>query len=222
MQKSSHKVIKILGLFLLCVAVIVGSYQVTSAWFIDESVTSNGKPNINVIGTIDLDVITNFDFYNLALAPDTIYTTDQNSDDIGTYIGTSTKNNIKDIYIRTKFTTNRSELTLFFDGNLTSKTTFDPDDDTLEDKWVYNETDGYYYYLGAVGSTKIKFNTGYKVDNTLNNAPTTNNAGEEVDINMLFEAIQRPYGAYKYDTSWSTAPEIFKDFAAYDSGVAWR
>ncbi|MBQ7351451.1 MAG: hypothetical protein IJW59_01085 [Clostridia bacterium] len=219
-KASKFRLLWVFAIVAICIGLIVGSYTVTVAWFSDESVTSNGDI-IKVIGTIDLDVTTNFDFYNLALAPDTIYTTDQDGNDIGTYIKTSSQNNIRDVYVRVSFETNRSELSLFFDeGKLTTTTTYTSD---LDNKWFYNSADGYYYYLGAVGGVdSVKFNAGYKVDNTLNNAPSTNNAGENVDIQIIVDAIQRPYGAYKSDTDWATAPEVFKDFCAADSGVAWR
>lgn len=201
-RKSHTKIYQILGILVLCVALVLVTYNVTTAWFLDQSITSNGKPKISIIGTIDLDVTTNFDFYNLTLAPDTIYTTDQSGNDIGTYISTSAENNIKDVYIRAKFTTNREELTLYI----------------TDEKWVYNATDQYYYYLGAVGSTDVQFNAGYSVDNTL----TNDKGNDDVSIEIIVDAIQRPYGAYKEESTWSTAPEIFKDFAATDSGVPWR
>ena len=213
--KKITKVYQILGTLLLCIALVLLSYNVTSAWLLDESKTSNGTPYIKVIGTIDMVVTTNFDFYNLALAPDTIYETDQNGTDIGTYIRTSTDNNIREIYVRVKFTTNRSELSLYFDGNFTTETVYDED---IENAWVYNDVDGYYYYLGGVGSNDVQFNAGYKVNNSLHNGV----ADSDVTISMVFDAIQRPYGAYKADEDWLSAPDIFKDFAAYDSGVNWR
>ena len=80
-------------------------------------------------------------------------------------------------------------------------------------KWVYNSTDGFYYYLGGLGNTKIQFNAGYATDNTFTNAK----AYSDVSIKLEVEAIQRPYGAYK--AVWTTAPQIFNDFAKTDSGV---
>ena len=220
-KPSKFRFLYVIAVIILCIGVVVGSYTATLAWFTDESITSTGDVDILIVGTIDLDVTTNFDFYNLALAPDTIYTTDQNGSDIGTYIKTSAKNNIRDVYIRVRFETNRSELTLYFtEGQVTTTTTYSS---SLNNKWFYNSADGYYYYLGKVGNTvPVLFNAGYKVDNTLNNAPDTNNAGEDVDITIVVDAIQRPYGAYKSDTDWATAPEVSKDFCAADSGVAWR
>lgn len=222
-QKSNfnRKIYLAITVILLCLSVILLTYNVTMAWFVDESITSSGKPNITVIGTIDLNVQSNFDFYNLALAPDTVYVKDQNNQDIGTYLKTTTTNDVSQVYVRIRYTTTRSdkllqedinceELTLYFDDNFTTETTYTSD---LIGKWVYNNLDGYYYYLGGVGNTYIQFNAGYSTDNTLNN----DKAYSSVDIKLEIEAIQRPYGAYK--AVWTTAPQIFNDFAKADSGV---
>ncbi|MGN0960590.1 MAG: hypothetical protein ACI4PF_00155 [Christensenellales bacterium] len=220
-NNKSFKIYQIIGIVVLCLSLIMISYRVTTAWFMDESVTSNGEPNISIIGTIDLDVTTNFDFYNLALAPDTIYTTDQDGADIGTYLKTSTNNDIREVYVRIKYTKTRNdstlgaevdcpELTLYFDGNLTTATTYSM---AVNNMWVYNSTDGYYYYLGSIGSINTQFNAGYATDNTFNNAK----ASSQVYIKLEVEAIQRPYGAYK--AVWDTAPTIFNEFALADSGV---
>jgi len=213
-QKKKNLIVlyQSIGILLLCVAVILISYNVTVSWFMDESITSNGDPNIVKIGTIDLDVTTNFNFYNLVLAPDTYYTTYEEGEDTksyGTYISTASKNDIESIYVRVKFTTNRSELTLYFDPeNITTSSSYDEDDDF--EKW-YLHTDGYYYYIGSVGSSEIEFNAGYHVDNTLDNSK----AYEDVRIEFVFESIQRPYGAYQ--ALWETAPTIFNEFALADN-----
>lgn len=212
-KKSIGKLYQILGIALLCILVVYLSFNVTTAWFMDESITSNGKPNIMIIGTVDLAVSSNFDFYNLVLAPDTYYTTYVDNGiprSYGTYLTTSESNDVQSIYVRTKFYTNRSELTLHFENNLTTNTTYDESKDL--NKW-YLHTDGYYYYIGSVGSTPVEFNAGYHVNNTLRNEI----AQEEVTIEFIFESIQRPYGAYK--ALWDTAPTIFKEFALGDSGV---
>lgn len=218
--KNRWKWYQLIGITVLCFVFVMLSYNITSAWFMDESTTSNGGANIDVIGTIDLEVTSNFDFYNLALAPDTVYTTDQKGVDIGTYLCTSTKNNIKEVYVRIKFTNTRedgaggshincTELALYFNNNLTTATSYTS---TENNKWVYNSADGYYYYLGKVGTTKVQFNAGYITDNTITNS----SAGSKVNIRMVVEAIQRPYGAYK--SAWETAPTIFNSFALADSG----
>lgn len=220
-RKSHFKIYQVIGILVLCIALVLVTYNVTTAWFLDQSITSN-KPNISIIGTVELDVTTNFDFYNLALAPDTIYTEDQLGNDIGTYIRTADATDIhnstdnKAIYIRVKYITNRSELTLYFNpSKYTTATTYSSSE---KEKWVYNASDNYYYYLGAVGDTAIQFNAGYAVDNTLSNE----DSNDDVSISITVDAIQRPYGAYKEEVTWEDAPVIFKDFAADDSGVAWK
>jgi len=198
-QKSRlRKLYQIVGMLVLCISLIALSYNFTMAWFMDQSVTSNGEPNVTIIGTIDINVTTNFNFYNLALAPDTTYYVDGNGKDISTKICTSTKNDIKTVYVRVKFISNRDELTLVFEeGN----------------KWIYNDADEFYYYLGEVGNTDVMFNKGYHVDNSLNNSK----ANAPVNLTFQIEAIQRPYGAY--DAVWTTAPEAFDEFARENSGV---
>jgi len=158
-----------------------------------------------------LSVETHFNFYNLVLAPDTLYT--ENIEDgkavsYATRIRTSNDNDTGTIYVRAKFTTNRPELTLHF-NKFTDATTYNDD---LEGYWCYNSSDQYYYYLGEVGSTDIIFNSGYYVDNTLNNSK----ANADVEINFVFESIQRPYGAYH--AVWKSAPGIFDSFASSNSG----
>ena len=215
--KSRHyKVYQFLGIVLLCLILFFLSYQFTMAWFVDQSTTSNGEPNILVVGTVDLRVQTNFNFYNLVLAPDMVYTEnieDGQSVSYATRLTTSTKNDTGSIYVRAKFYTNRPELSLHF-TNLTTATSFVDEEtgDTESGKWFYNEEDDFYYYLGSVGTSEVIFNAGYYVDNTLDNSK----AGDEVEINFTFEAIQRPFGAYS--VVWDSAPTIFDEFAVLDSG----
>ena len=183
----------------------------TFSWLRDETITSNGSPNMTVIGTIKLQTVTNFNFYNLTLAPDTTYTTDNTSADIGTYIKTATENDIQDVFVRVKFTTNRSELTLYFDSSkVTTSATYSASDNN---KWYYNSTDEYYYYIGTISSSFTQFNAGYTVDNTLNNSK----AGADVEIEFIFEGLQKPYGAYH--SEWSTAPTIFTTYANNVTGA---
>ena len=211
-ERSNTKLYQVIGIALLCFAVLIPSYNFTSAWFLDESITSNGDPTILVVGTVDLDVKTDFNYFNLVLAPDTIYTTDTidgNTVDYSTQIHTSEDNDVKTVYVRAKWTTNRSELTLYFTGNTTTVNSYT--EATSKNKW-YLHTDGYYYYIGEVGSTDIMFNAGYRVDNSLNNDV----AKEEVEMEFVFETIQRPYGAYK--AVWTTAPEVFNTFARQNTG----
>lgn len=231
MNKSSKKtnmtlMYRIIGIAVLCVSLVMVSYNVTLAWFMDESVTSN-SPNVLLIGTVDLEVNTNFDFYNLALAPDTYYTSgviDGENVSYATTIKTTTKNDVRDIYVRAKFITSLPQLSIYFDGNLLqSDETYDS---SAVGNWYYNEAkdtngdgttdtgDGYYYYIGSVDTTAITFNAGYHVNNSISNEI----AKDQVTIDFIFESIQKPYGAYIAE--WPNAPQIFKDFAAADSGVS--
>lgn len=211
-NKRSNGLYQIIGILLLCVSVFALSFSITSAWFTDKSVTSNGEPNILIVGTVDLDVTTFFNFYNLVLAPDTLYLSDVINGETKSYkttVRTSDENDVRTIYVRAKFTTNRSELSLYFE-NLTTATTYNPA--TCLGKW-YLHTDGYYYYIGAVGGEDVTFNTGYYVNNELHNDV----AKEAVELEFVFESIQRPYGAYK--EVWPGAPTVFNQFALADAGV---
>ena len=87
-KKNGKRLYQVIGMALLCVLVVYMSYTATTAWFLDESITSNGKPNIMIIGTVDLDVKSNFNFYNLSLQPDYTYTVDKEGSEIGTYVRT--------------------------------------------------------------------------------------------------------------------------------------
>ena len=207
---TRKRVYQILGIVLLCVAIIIATYNVTYAWFRDKSVTSN-KPEIAIIGSIGLDVTTNFKFQNLALAPDTTYTKDCNNDSLATKIKTSDKNDIDDVFVRVKFVTNRSEITLHFGNNITTSSDY-TNSATDENKWYYNSIDGYYYYIGSIGTTNITFNEGYTVDNTLNNAK----AGAPLQMTFYVEGLQKEFGAYLAE--WQTAPTIFKTYARQKTG----
>lgn len=218
MRKTNKRSIKlayqVLGILFLCVSLIVLTYRVTLAWFQDTSTTSNGVPSVEVIGTIDVDVRVGnnnaFEFDNMTLAPDTLYynpTPNGTDIDYATYIKAGTNNNIGNIYVRVKYTCNRDEISLYFDES------------DGESKWVYNfeDTDnddvadtGFYYYLGSVGEDEIVFNDGYRVNNKLHNGI----AGSAVNMSIIVEAIQRPYGAYVAE--WPNAPEEFVNFAAGD------
>jgi len=220
---QAKRIYQIIGIALLCILLVICSYGVTLAWFVDQSITSNGSPSILVVGTVDLNVRTNFNFYNLVLAPDTLYK--ENIEDgqtvsYATTVSTGAKNDTGNIYVRARFSTNRPELSLYFE-NLTTETNYE----NAINNWYYNEEidsnndgtpesgDGWYYYIGSVGATSITFNSGYYVDNTLHNGV----AGETVTIDFVFEAIQRPYGAY--NAVWTSAPSVFDDFASQDKIV---
>lgn len=216
------KIYQIIGLMILCIVLILLAYNFTLSWFMDESTTSS-NPSNTVVGTIDMELTTNFDFYNLVLAPDTIYTTDQDGQDIGTYIRTADSSaggdhDVGGVYVRIKPTITKKgvdcdEFSLYFSSDrITTSSPSSTYTDNDSNMWVYNASDGYYYYLGVVGSTNVPFNTGYKTNNSFTNAI----AGDEVNIRFEIYAIQRPYGAYK---TWTSAPTLFSTFAATDSGV---
>lgn len=221
-NKNKFKLYQIIGMLLLCLSLIMGTFSLTTAWFRDESVTSNA-PNIAIVGTIGLDITTNFNFKNLVLAPDTTYTVDRDNNDIGTYVKKSADNNIDGAFCRVKYDYYRErqpeeelnfepdELTLYFGNNkITESTSYTGDD---LGKWYYvgpgeAGDPGYYYYIGIIRESSIQFNAGYTVNNKLYNVI----AGVPVDITFTFEAIQWQYGAYH---DWdSESPQIFKEYAA--------
>lgn len=204
----------IVVVLLLLVAFVWGVVRVTASWLQDSSTTSNPDPSVSVVGTLDLDITTNFQLRNLTLAPDTTYLVDKYGEDIGTYIKTSEKHNIDGAYVRVKYTSTRDEITLFFDSDkYTTATTYS---ESQENKWFYNEADGFYYYIGYVDDIGTQFNAGYYVDNTLDNTK----AGEPCQITLYFETIQRQYGASATDDSWkNTSPKIFKDFVEKDNTI---
>lgn len=219
-KNDKRKVYQIFGILLLCFALVsIFSYS-TVSWLMDQSTTSNGEPNIVLVGTLDLDVTTNFKFKNLALAPDTTYTTDQSGEDIATYIKTSTLHDIDGAYVRIRFTTTRKNvgdssyidnsdlLSLYFVGNLTTATTYS---DSTKNKWFYNSSDNYYYYIGGIYSSNIMFNRGYKTSNTMQNIY----ADADVRLEFIVESIQRQYGASA--EVWNTAPQIFKTMVTTES-----
>ena len=225
-KKNKYWLYQVIGILLLCISLIMGTYSLTTAWFRDESITSNGAPNIAIIGTIGLDITTNFNFKNLVLAPDTTYTQDRDNNDIGTYIKKSADNDIDGAFCRVKFEYGRElqpeedetftpdELTLYFgNGKITDSTTYSDSD---MGKWYYVGSGeagdpGYYYYIGIIREASIQFNAGYTVNNKLYNVI----AGVDVDIKFTFEAIQWQYGAYH---EWdSESPDVFKQYALHIS-----
>ena len=220
-NKKNHKlnIYQVIGICLLCIT-LASLTGFTVSWFMDQSTTSNGSPNITVIGTLELDIQTNFNFYNLSLQPDYTYIVDKEDKPIGTYVRTSpAKHNIDGAFVRIKYTTERKLsgdtewvnnldlLTLHFaEDKFTTDTTYT---NSARNKWVYNESDGYYYYIGSVFNDYVEFNKGYttsyKIGNEYKNA--------QVKIDFVVETIQRQYGAYK--EVWDTAPTIFNSFV-YD------
>lgn len=219
-ENTNKKKFQIIGILVLCLMFIAIMSSMTVAWFMDESETSNGEPNITLIGDLELDVTTNFKFNNLALAPDTIYTTDQGGNDIATYLKTSANHDIDGAYARVKYETTRKLvgttteidnldiLSLYFVDNLTTSTTYD---NSSKNKWVYNNDDEYYYYLGGIYNKNIMFNRGYRTSNTMTNEV----ADANVSITITVDAIQRQYGAS--DAVWTTSPQVFKDMVAVES-----
>lgn len=208
MHKNKNKrIYQILGVCLLCIAIVYLVYDVTAAWFLDSSTTSNGDANITIIGTLELDVQTNFNFYNLSLQPDYTYEVDKEGNAIGTYVRTkSPDHNVDGAFVRIKYTTRRKVegSTEWVDNSDLLMLYFHPD---MAAKWVYNSADDYYYYLGSVFTDYVEFNKGYttsyKIGNEYKNA--------QVEIDLQVESIQRQYGAY--DKVWPTAPAAFDNFA---------
>lgn len=210
---------QILGIVLLCFSLIIIFSNFTIAWLMDDSTTSN-TDDLLLIGTLDLDVKTNFKFKNLALAPDTIYTTDISGNDIGTYLKTTTIHDIDGAYVRVKFSTERKlagtttyvdnsdVLSLYFGDNITTSTTYNA---SSQNKWFYNASDDFYYYLGGVYDTNVQFNKGYKTSNIINNTLSDAN----VRITLSFDTVQRQYGATV--ANWTTAPEIFLSMVEAES-----
>jgi hypothetical protein len=208
-RKSSENILKVCRIalaVLFALGLTVLSYRVTTAYFMDESTTSTGEPNIVIVGTINLEVNTNFNFENLALAPDTLYT----GSDVQTTIATGTTNDIKTVYVRVKFENTSERLSIVI-NKLATNGNVDYNSAQHENHWILGD-DGYYYYLGEIGSTPTIFNEGYKTDNSFHNGI----AGEPVELTITVEGIQRPYGAY--DSLWQTAPQLFKSFAQTNSG----
>lgn len=210
-QKSKLNYLYYLVLvIILLVAFVWGVVRVTASWLEDESTTSNPDPSVSIIGTLDLEITTNFNFRNLVLSPDTTYLVDKDGEDIGTYIKTSEAHNIDGAYVRVRYTSSRPELTLYFDSRyFTTATAYS---EAQENHWVYNPDDDFYYYIGHIDDDFTQFNAGYYVDNTIDNTK----AGEDCQITLYFETIQRQYGASAHDADWSTSPKIFQDFVEKD------
>lgn len=219
-DNKNRKIFSLLGIIALCISFVAIISSFTISWLTDESTTSNGEPNITYVGELDLTCTTNFKFSNLALAPDTIYTTDQNGQDIATYIKTSDIHDIDGAYVRVKFETYRKSsdsntsvnnldlLDLYFDGNLTQVSEYN---EATKNRWYYNADDGYYYFIGGIYSADVKFNAGYKTSNTMTNLV----ADDDVTIEFTIECIQRQYGAS--ESVWLLAPQIFADMAVVES-----
>ncbi len=223
--ENKRKIYVVASLVLIVVAVLSLFSSFTFSWLMDESVTSNGEPNIAFIGDLELDVTTNFKFKNLAFAPDTVYTLDQDMQDIATYIKTNNSHDIDGAYVRIKFETTRRNsgattytdnldlLNLYFDGNLTTSTSYAT---SSKQKWYYNINDNYYYYLWGVYDDNVMFNKGYKTSNTMTNEV----ANADVLITFTIDAIQRQYEASSM--AWTTAPQIFKDMVADESRYIYQ
>ena len=211
---------QILAIIIACLIFLAIISSITFAWLMDDSTTSNGDPDITLIGDLDLDVTTNFKFKNLALAPDTTYVVDQDGNDIATYIKTSDSHDIDGAYVRIKYETTRRNvgdtdyidnldlLQLYFVDNYTTSTTYD---NSSRNKWVYNATDNFYYYLGGVYGNNVMFNRGYKTTNIMTNVV----ANADITITLTVDSIQRQYGAS--DAVWTTSPQVFKDMVAEES-----
>lgn len=208
-KKSQNFIVLIV---LLCVAIIGTFTQVTLSWLMDTSTTSSNN-NYMLVGTVDLDVETNFNFRYMALAPDTEYLVDTSGNSMETTIKTSAKHTADGAYVRIKFECDRDELTLLFADNKITNTTATTYSASFSNRWIYNTGDQYYYYLGYVAGTAVQFNMGYYVDNTLVNSKS----GEDCNVHFTIEAIQRQYGAS--NATWTTSPAIFKSFVTTDEGI---
>lgn len=218
--ENKRKIYIIASLVLITIALLSLISSFTFSWLMDESTSTNGEPNVSFVGDLELNVTTNFKFKNLAFAPDTVYTTDQDLQDIATYIKTNDSHDIDGAYVRIRFETTRKNsgatttvdnldlLNLYFDGNLTNDTSYST---SSKKKWFYNIDDDYYYYLWGVYDVNVMFNKGYKTSNTMTNEV----AGADVTITFTIDAIQRQYDAS--DTVWTTAPQIFVDMVADES-----
>ncbi len=82
-------------------------------------------------------------------------------------------------------------------------------------RWIYNDADGYWYYVGYVnGTLSATFITGYIVGDV--------GGIEDIQIVIKAEGIQRKYLAY--EDLWQTASETWKtEIAKYDvaTGADW-
>lgn len=213
---------QILTIIIACLIFLAIISSITFAWLMDDSTTSNGDPDITLIGDLDLDVTTNFKFKNLALAPDTTYVVDQDGNDIATYIKTSDSHDIDGAYVRIKYETTRRNigdtdyidnldlLQLYFVDNYTTSTTYN---NASKNKWFYNSADNYYYYLGGVYHANVMFNRGYRTTNMMTNVV----ANANVTITITVDSIQRQYGAA--EAIWDTSPQIFKDMVMDESAT---
>lgn len=171
---------------LLSTILIYNSINLTIAWFYESKYTSK----IEVIGTIDLTVVTNFTFDNNILIPCTTYSNKP------TTIAVSSTNNIGNAFVKVKFESNSDQVELY----------------GVSSDWVYNDNalDPCYYYIGLVNTTPITFNTGYVVGGNF----TNNDVGFGVVVTFTVYGLQSEYGAYAYE--WPDAPT---EFNTYASGV---
>lgn len=76
---------------------------------------------------------------------------------------------------------------------------------TVADGWTTLQTDGYYYYNGALSAgNSIDFIDSIEIPTTLTNA----DAGKTFAVSVIVEAIQQANGAAS--SVWSTAPTTWK------------
>ena len=214
---------KLIFMFVAVISSLLLVVEIALAWFMSSSFTDNSDTGVKVIGRIDLVVEYDFSFYNDALSPDTYYLENKTKDKpTATTIKTADTNNIDGVFVKVKFITNTSQLSLYFDGNLlaSSVTSYDSscdnnwylssyieatDETTGETRYTYE-----YYYIGLVGNTAVTFNKGYYVNNHIDNSY----AEDDVYIKMEVYGLQSQYDAYLYETDWLDAPDLFKDYAA--------
>ena len=225
-MEKRKDIYKLIFVIVAVLSMMVIALEISFAWFMSNSMTDNSGTGVKVIGTIGLDVTYDFSFYNDALSPDTYVLTDKQGDDIATYIKTSSANNIDGVFVKVKFMTNIAQLSLYFDeDDIISDEVVTYASSTCDDRWILSmtETQGSgtsaiyiyeYYYVGKIGSTNVTFNTGYYVNNHINNSHAKNG----VYIKMEVYGLQSQYGAYLEDEDWQTAPTIFKTYASLATG----
>ena len=223
-MKDNVKNYKLIFIAVAIISSVLLILEISFAWFMSNSMTDNSDTGVKIIGTIDLDVTYDFSFYNDALSPDSYILGNKSGNNISTLIKTTGDNNIDEVFVKVKFITNISQLSLHFDGNLLSNSVTSYTEECNE-KWIQSDyietTDGEntiytyeYYYIGLVGNTNVTFNRGYYVNNHIDNSY----AKDGVYIKMEVYGLQSLYGAYLEDEDWESAPGVFEEYAQSVTG----
>lgn len=165
-------------------------FYITFSWYGEK----DEKNNSMVVASLDVTVTSGIDkFKDLVLEPNKLY---DNMDTV--IVG---KANTTDFYIKVKFETSVK----INEQNILTPIVYEENPDKIS--WIYNEEDGWYYYVGYCNDSKpVKFNTGFQMTNEINNALK----GEPVMIKLTVDSIQRHYKAYETDEKWKTAPAQWK------------